>query len=98
MDELNECCQNTLTKFVKGSWNAFPEETKKAFKALAKSASPMPVIALTYETRTDRQKTNASLAALEALQLISWTQTGQAKSYQLTDFGNNFAEDVLKLS
>ncbi|AFM43573.1 hypothetical protein Desaci_4747 (plasmid) [Desulfosporosinus acidiphilus SJ4] len=97
MDELNECCQNNLIRFVKASWLAFPEETKIAFKTLAKATSPMTVISLTFETKKDRQKTNTSLAALEALQLISFTQSGQAKLYQITDFGSDFAENVLKI-
>lgn len=97
MDELKECCMRTLDSFVLASWKVFPDETKKAFEALAKAKSPLPIIQLTYETKADRPKTNSSLAALEALQLINWIATGNAKSYEITEFGLHFAENIIKV-
>lgn len=97
MNDLNECCENTLNKFVKASYNNFPEETKRTFEALIKSNNPLPVINLTYEAKVDRVRVNASLAALEALQLVTCTVSGVSKLYQTTEFGDEFAENILRI-
>lgn len=82
--------------FAKGSWDNFPEEHKRVFEALVKSETRVPVNTLTFDARVDRNKINASLAALEALQLVSFTQSGPAKIYELTDFGWTFAQKFTK--
>ncbi|MGE4282348.1 MAG: hypothetical protein AB7G87_01365 [Clostridia bacterium] len=85
-----------LLSFVKGSWNNFSDEHKRTFLALAKPDTRMPVNSLTFDARVDRNKINSSLAALEALQLVTFTQSGPAKIYELTDFGWEFGYKKLR--
>lgn len=87
MDEYPE----VIFSFVKGSWDKFPDEHKRTFLALAKPDMRVPVNTLTFDARLDRNKISASLAALEALQLVQYTPSGPAKIYELTDFGWDFA-------
>lgn len=87
-----------ILSFVKGSWNKFPDEHKKTFEALAKPDTRVPVSTLIFDARVDRNKINVSLAALEALQLIMYTNSGPAKIYELTDFGWEFAQKKLGMT
>jgi 5'-deoxynucleotidase YfbR-like HD superfamily hydrolase len=93
---LQQCCNETLKSFVKGSWDKFPEEHKRTFKAILKTPS-VPVNTLTFDARVDRNKIIACLAALEAVQLIQHEQRGTAKIYDVTDFGFEFAKDKLNV-
>ena len=94
MDDYPE----VVLSFVKGSWDKFPDEHVRTFHALAKPDTRMPVNNLTFDARVDRNKISASLAALEALQLVQYTQSGPAKIYELTDFGWAFATQKLKMT
>lgn len=81
-----------ILSFVKGSWDKFPDEHKRTFLALAKPDMRIPINKLTFATQIDRNKINASVSALEALQLIQVTQSGPSKICELTDFGWDFAK------
>jgi len=88
---------NELLSFAKGSWDLFPDEHKRTFLALAKPDMRVPVSVLTFDARVERNKISASLAALEALQLVNYSQSGPAKIYELTDFGWAFAVQKLNV-
>lgn len=80
-----------ILSFIKGSWDNFPDEHKRTFRALAKPDTRVPINKLTFATEIDRNKINASVSALEALQLIQVTQSGPAKICELTELGWDFA-------
>lgn len=87
-----------ILAFIKGSWDKFPDEHKRTFLALAKEDLRMPINKLTFATEIDRTKINASVSALEALQLIQVSQSGVAKICELSGLGWDFAQIVLKLN
>jgi len=85
--------KEAILKYIKSSWDkTLSEETKIAFLALAVPDKQVPVNTLTFDTRIDRNKISISLAALEALQLISQTKLGVSKFCELTNLGWIFAE------
>jgi len=85
--------KDAILNYIKSSWDkTLTEESKKVFLALAVPDKLVPVNALTFDTRIDRNKIAIHLAALEALQLINQTKAGVSKICSLSDLGWIFAE------
>lgn len=80
-----------ILEFIKSSWdNALSDETKKVFIVMANLGKAVQINTLTFKVEIDRNKITSNLAALEALQLVSFDRKGVAKSYEITQIGSAF--------
>jgi len=92
-EEFKAEIREAILNYIKSSWDKIlSEETKSVFLALAVPNKQVPVNALSFDTRIDRNKIAISLAALEALQLINQSKAGTSKLCGLTDLGWIFAD------